>query len=114
MLTMAIDRTKLTPGVTAVDLPRPVVVKLTIPPGYFRKDIVREPFAELIGSGLPFNLALTPEAVEGANLIFLPLDFVRHTQAADEPQTLAKAAKRPTAKSAIFDLDKTLWGGILL
>src|SRR3546814_19742821 len=85
---MAIDRTKLTPGITAVDLPRPVVVKLAIPPGYFRKDIARETFAELIGSGLPFNLALTPEAVDGAPLIFLTLDFVRDTQAAQSQPTI--------------------------
>src|SRR3546814_20188549 len=95
---MAIDRTKLTPGITAVNLPRPVVVKLAIPPGYFRKDIARETFAELIGSGLPFNLALTPEAVEGAHLIFLTLDFVRDTQAADDPEKLAEAATPPRSE----------------
>src|SRR3546814_8248151 len=61
-----------------------------------------------------FNLALTPEAVEGAHLIFLTLDFVRHTQAADDAEKLAKAAKRPPAKCVIFDLDNTLWDGVLL
>src|SRR3546814_16861610 len=67
MLTMAIDRTKLTPGVPAVHLPRPVVVKRTIPPGYFRKDIVRETFAQLTGLRMPVTLSLTPEEVTGAH-----------------------------------------------
>lgn len=114
MLTMEIDRTKLMPAIAAADLPRPVVAKLTIPPGYFRDDIPRETFAELIGSGLPFNLALTPEAVEGAHLIFLTLDFIGHTQAADTPEKLVESAKRPPAKCVIFDLDNTLWDGVLL
>ncbi|WP_158274607.1 HAD-IIIC family phosphatase [Sphingosinicella humi] len=115
MLTMGIDRTKLTPGITAADLPRPVVAKLTLPPGYFREDIARETYAELIGSGLPFNLALTPEADEGTHLIFLSLDFVSYAQAAGGLTAKhQQRVKRPPAKCVIFDLDNTLWDGVLL
>lgn len=116
LLSMAIDRTKVEGGTSPAQLPRPVLRKLVIPPGYFREDLPAELFAALVGSGHPFNLALTPEAPEGTHLVFLTLDFVRHRAAmavAAEPE--ASAAKpRTSAKCVVFDLDNTLWKGILL
>ena len=115
LFSMAVDRTKVPGTVAAADLPRPVLKKLVVPPGYFREDLPRSSFDELVASHLPFNLAITPEAVEGTHLVFLSLDFVRFKDAADGKLPAAGSGReRPNAKCVVFDLDDTLWRGILL
>lgn len=115
LFSMAVDRTKVAATGAGSDLPRPVLRKLVVPPGYFREDLPRSAFAEMITSNLPFNLAITPEAVEGAHLIFLSVDFVCFKDQAREtiPVTLTNR-QQPGAKCVVFDLDDTLWRGILL
>ena len=115
LFSMAVDRTKVPGTLAPGDLPRPVLKKLVVPPGYFREDLPRSSFGELVASNLPFNLALTPEAVEGTHLVFLSLDFVRFRDAArDKPPAAGSGHQRPNAKCVVFDLDDTLWRGILL
>ena len=106
LLSMAVDRTRLTEPLRPDQLPRPLLRRMTIPPGHVRLDVPRAEFAPLLASGLPFGIALTPEAAEGTHLVFLTLDFVSLPEA---PQ-----AARPAAKCVIFDLDNTLWDGVLL
>lgn len=115
-LLMFIDRSRIGRSVRADQLPAPVVRKLEVGPGYFREDFPREAFQTLIGSRLPFGIALTPMGEEGAHLVFLTLDFVQYrsraAQAATDMQTAAR--KAPPAKCVVFDLDNTLWDGVLL
>lgn len=115
-LSMFIDRARIGRTVRADQLPAPVMRRLEIAPGYFRQDIPREDFQTLIGSGLPFGIALTPLGEEGATLVFLTLDFVQYRAKAETAQADAQAARRkvPAAKCVVFDLDNTLWDGVLL
>lgn len=112
LLSMSVDRTRLSAGITPDRLPPPFPLKLSVPPGYFRRDIPREALAHLLEPGLPFNIALVP-AADGAHLIFLTLEFVEYRKAAALAEARAPA-KLPPAKCVIFDLDNTLWEGILL
>lgn len=116
LFSMNIDRTKVGPQLPPATLPRPVLERLVVPPGYFRFDLPSHRFRELVASGHAFNLALTPEAPEGTHLVFLTLDFVRY--ASPHPAAAAAArlpdAGRPRAKCVVFDLDNTLWDGVLL
>lgn len=114
-LVMFIDRSRIGRKVTADQLPAPVVRKLEVKPGYFREDVPREAFGTLIGSRLPFGLGLTPLSEEGAHLVFLTLDFVQYgKQAASAVADAPLARKAPPAKCVVFDLDNTLWDGVLL
>lgn len=115
LLAMAVDRTKLEPNTRPDQLPAPVIERIAVPPGYFRLDLPRERFAQLVGSGLPFGITITPEGAEGAHLVFLSLDFVSYRQEpADTSGAPEAGAPRPDAKCVVFDLDNTLWDGILL
>src|SRR3546814_6304132 len=89
---MSVDRTKVEPEAARAGLPRPVLERIVVPPGYFRFDLPSHRFRELVESGHAFNLALTPEAPEGTHLVFLTLDFVR-----DESPRPAAAAHLPDA-----------------
>ena len=115
LLSIAVDRTRLSRPLTADQLPRPVLRRLVVQPGYFREDIPASDFAHIAASGLPFSLALTPADAEGAHLVFLSLDLVEYRERARSAATATpSAAARPAAKCVIFDLDHTLWEGVLL
>ena len=133
-LSVAVERTKLSPSVRVDQLPPPFVVRFSIPPGYFRRDIPFEQLSPVIDTLLPFGISIVPEAGEGVHLVFLTLDFVVYDkpeappnvtvistlttiQPADPPPLAATTpgqAARPAAKCVVFDLDNTLWQGILL
>jgi FkbH-like protein len=113
LLSMAVDRTRLAQPLAPSQLPRPLLRTLTVPPGYFREDVPAADFAQITGSGLPFSIALTPGAEDGTHLVFLTLDLVEYRQARSAA-TPATAPARPAAKCVVFDLDNTLWDGILL
>jgi len=132
---VALDRTKIPKSVRPEQLPPPFIVKFAIAPGYFRRDIPFESMASIVDTNLAFNLSIIPDSGEGVHLVFLALDFVvydsgekaaanvtpisRLTTIAPVPfrsvaeQTKIKA-DRPPAKCVVFDLDNTLWSGILL
>lgn len=100
-------------------IPVPYVRLITIEPGYNRIDIPAAEIAPIYASGLPFNMALIPNAGEGAHLVFLRLDLVTYAPAAPQPVPPDTAlpspdAARPAAKCVVFDLDNTLWDGVLL
>ncbi|HEY4546447.1 MAG TPA: HAD-IIIC family phosphatase [Pedomonas sp.] len=115
-LLMFIDRSRIGRTLRPDQLPTPVVRKLEVGPGYFREDLPREVFQTLIGSRLPFGIALTPLGEEGAHLVFLTLDFVEYRRAPAQVAENAaiEARKVPPAKCVVFDLDNTLWDGVLL
>jgi FkbH-like protein len=112
LLSMAVDRSKIGSDLLPHQLPPPVFERMTVPPGYFRQRVPSRRFAALLSSGLPFNVAITP-AGEGARIVFLTLDFIADGAAAALPATAPEKPK-PAAKCVVFDLDNTLWEGILL
>lgn len=114
LLSMAVDRTRLVQPLPASQLPRPLLRRLTIQPGYFREDISACELEQITGSGLPFSIALTPGAEDGTHLVFLSLGLVEYRSAARPAAAPAAPPARPAAKCVVFDLDNTLWNGILL
>jgi len=112
-LAMAIDRGQLGRALTAEQLPPALFRRLSFAPGYSLERIPRAAFRAIVESDLPFNIALTPQPDGGAHLVFLTLDFVAGDAGAEATATAADVA-RPAAKCVVFDLDNTLWDGILV
>jgi len=64
--------------------------RLELPPGYSRHAIAFRDFAAVTEVGLPFDIALIPEADADPTLIFLTADFVKfaaNSPALAPPQT---------------------------
>ena len=81
---------------------------LTFPKGYSRHEFDRRLFQSFTETGLPFNIALVPEADTSAKLVILTADFVIY-------RNKTGAGKSRTAiKCVVWDLDNCLWDGILL
>src|SRR5262249_31842144 len=80
---------------------------VSCPPGYSRHEIDFDQLRGVINSGHPFVVQIIPEADSQARLVFLAADFVR--LAADAARRSNKAIK-----CVVFDLDNTLWKGILI
>ncbi len=83
----------------------PFSTTLSIGPGYSKYAFDRALFQAITSPGLPFDIALTPEANSSAKLILLTADFVKYHKQR-QPQTKIKCV--------VWDLDNTLWQGILL
>lgn len=124
---VAIDRTKLPKTIRADQLPPPFTTRIAIPPGYLQQHIPAEYLESILDSGLAFSMSIMPNGGEGLHLVFLALDLVSYAQpevrAAFAPTPVqhhriapapATPSKRPAAKCVVFDLDNTLWSGILL
>ncbi|WP_225421520.1 HAD-IIIC family phosphatase [Sphingomonas parva] len=111
LLSMAVDRSGCDPEARPEQLPRPFLRTLTLNPGYNREEVPAGAFGQLISAGLAFSIALTPGAEDGAQLVFLALDLVKQG-ARSVKRALSPA--QPAAKCVIFDLDNTLWDGVLL
>lgn len=77
-------------------------------PGYSKHEFSQRQFADVTEAGLPFDVALYPDADSRAHLVFLTADFVAYKQT-----TIAKQ-KAPNIKCVVWDLDNTLWRGVLL
>src|SRR5205814_5698934 len=75
-LTASIDKLRLGRMVAPDQLPRPVAIALEAAPGFSRQVLGVAGMAQILGSGLPFNLALTPAGGEDLHLIFRRLDLV--------------------------------------
>jgi FkbH-like protein len=78
-------------------------------PGYSRHEFDRRLFESFTETALPFNVTLTPEADAAARLVFLTADFVRYK--AKKPSSTPKL---PDIKCVVWDLDNTMWDGILV
>ena len=111
-LAVAVDRTKLPPSLEPGQIPNPVFERLIVPSGYFRLDLPGSRFEALLSSDFPFGITITPGPVDGAHLVFLTLEFVQYEDAACEKPIVKDAPK--AAKCVVFDLDNTLWEGVLL
>lgn len=116
LFTAHVDVKKLTRAIPADQLPRPFAATIELPAGRSAHEIDIAAMAPLMQSGLPFLLALSPQGESGAHLLFRRIELgragaagVTSAQHALPARTYAKSAKL-----VIFDLDNTLWDGILL
>jgi len=101
-------------------MPSPYRKRMTIPPGRYREMIPYAEFRHVVESGMPFNLALTPQGEDGSHLVFIGLDLVKFATPRNRGVAPQRAnapgpeVRRPAAKCVVFDLDQTLWEGVLL
>jgi FkbH-like protein len=89
--------------------PAPFRTRLRLPAGYSRHRIDRDRFAAVVDCGRPFKIALLPEAEADLTLVFLTLDFI-----IDGGGTEAGNGEGEPIKCVVFDLDDTLWTGVLV
>jgi FkbH-like protein len=94
------------------ELPLPFVAKVTCPPGYSRHQFEARFFERVTASGLPFDIAITPEGDNTAHLVFLTCDFVIFDKA--KATAGQKDGALPAIKCIVWDLDNTMWKGVLL
>jgi FkbH-like protein len=83
---------------------------IAVPPGFHREKIPASEISKSFDLRAPFSVELIPnDILDGTTLIFGLLDFV---QSGAQP----KAASRELArvKCIVWDLDNTLWNGILV
>ncbi len=113
--TAMIDKLRLPREIPSEQLPRPLAIAIETPPGFSQHVVQIDGMLDILRSGLPFNLALTPADGEDPHLIFQRLDLVAFSK--ERPSAKAtdtKMAHSKPAKLVIFDLDNTLWEGVLL
>jgi FkbH-like protein len=91
--------------------PAPFRRAVRLAPGHGRHAIPYPAFAPVIDCGLPFKISVTPTG-STPRLIFLALDFVRWADRAMAER--GAAAEAPAIKCVVFDLDETLWHGVLV
>jgi FkbH-like protein len=111
LLTVNVDQARLTRAIPIEQQPRPFRTAIEVQPGPNRHVIPTAEFAGILGSGLPFLLGVTVDGEDTAHLAFGRLDLV---WLPDAPRAEAEKKPRPNAKCVVFDLDNTLWKGILL
>ena len=89
-------------------LPPPFTTSVTLDPGYSRHRFERRLFEAVTDSGIPFKMTLVPQGDDAVRLVFLTLDFVTTRGGVGRD-------RRPEGiKCVVFDLDNTLWEGVLL
>lgn len=103
----------LVDAAAAASAPPPFRAAVRLPRGYSRYVIPNDAFAAVTGCGLPFKMSLTPIGAT-PRLVFLALDFVVWSEQGRRNATPPVAADAPAVKCVVFDLDETLWHGILV
>src|SRR6185437_12834461 len=116
VLTVAVDKLRLARQVRSDQLPRPMNVAIDAEPGFSRHTVAVDAMRDILSSGLPFNLAITPAEAEDVHLIFRRLDLVKlaRTDTDGAAAVVKESGPAKPAKLVIFDLDNTLWDGVLL
>lgn len=113
--TAMIDKGRLPRAIRSDQLPHSLAVGIEAPPGFSRHVVPAAGMRDILTSGLPFNLSITPADGDDAHLIFRKLDLVAFEKATDGAAGPAKGpAPAKAGKLVIFDLDNTLWDGVLL
>lgn len=114
LLTATIDVKKLPRAIPADQLPQPFASNIDLNAGFSSHSIDASGMGPLLRSGLPFLLSLAPAGERGAHLLFHRLDLVRNPKPEAGAAKAAAPAPAKAAKLVIFDLDNTVWDGILL
>ncbi|TVR80185.1 MAG: HAD-IIIC family phosphatase [Rhodospirillales bacterium] len=98
-------------------MPPPYLDRFELPPGLSRFHVDATRFHHILTCGRRFKISVMPEAEQSITLVFLALDFVRMRALGaghvNDATPTADAAARPAVKCVVFDLDNTLWHGIL-
>lgn len=114
LLSIAVDKARLDKAWSASQLPPPVTIALTLQPGANRLSIPLGDAAAIFECGLPFNLALAPLGEKTPHLTVFELEVVFEPVIAPPAPDAGTIAPTTAAKLVVFDLDHTLWDGILL
>jgi FkbH-like protein len=114
LLGIEIDQLHLPRAVPMADQPRPFRRAIVAAPGLTTVRVPGDAFAPIVTSGLPFLVHLSVEGDRAAHVLFGALDFEWDRESAAEPLARAIDPRRPPAKCVVFDLDDTLWDGVLL
>jgi FkbH-like protein len=85
----------------------PVVHTLALPPGYSRNGFEVRSLDRFLVPRVPFSITLVPEADSNARLVFLCADFVKYKRRSLSPH-------QEQIKCVVWDLDNTLWDGVLI
>jgi FkbH-like protein len=83
---------------------------IAIAPGYVRARIAFEEIARVVDVTEPFEVEIVPNDCENTTLYFGLMDFVKERSAV----ALVDSAPKKTIKCVVWDLDNTLWDGVLL
>jgi FkbH-like protein len=85
----------------------PVIHTLALAPGYSCNAFAVHSLDRFLLPRVPFSITLVPEADSNARLVFLCADFVKYKRR-PVPQ------HRGQIKCVVWDLDNTLWDGVLI
>ncbi|MEQ9662913.1 MAG: HAD-IIIC family phosphatase [Parasphingopyxis sp.] len=110
VLQISVDRSRMNEQSLTEDIPVPFLQTLRLDPGHFSEIVPGDSFAAIADSGLPYEIALDP-LQEDTHLVFLTLELIESPERLNEEQA---EAQDPPVKCVIFDLDQTLWDGILI
>jgi FkbH-like protein len=100
------------------DVP-PFQTMIEVSAGYSRAKIPFSDMSRAIGGQQPFEVEIIPNECENTVLYFGLMDFVREKSQAEKekpeskPEKTAASAPQPL-KCIVWDLDNTLWDGILI
>jgi FkbH-like protein len=83
---------------------------IAIAPGYVRARIAVEDIAREVDVTEPFEVEIVPNGCENTTLYFGLMDFVKERGAVAH----ADSAREKRIKCVVWDLDNTLWDGVLL
>ena len=81
---------------------------VSLPSGYSRHEIDAGLLRPVLTSERPFKISMIPEAGNNARLVFLTADFAKFRE---KPGAKGETKK---IKCVVWDLDNTLWKGILI
>jgi FkbH-like protein len=90
-----------------VQLSKGFMTTIVCPRGYSRHEIDMALLRSTVESGVPFLVRLVPEADTDARLVFLSANFVKFAARLQDSDPRK-------VKCLVFDLDNTLWKGILV
>ena len=92
---------------------RPFVENISVGPGYSRSTIAFGDISRIVDMSQSFELEIVPNDCADTTLYFGLMDFVRAPRVA-EGAPAAKAEKAAAIKCVVWDLDNTLWDGVLI
>lgn len=92
---------------TFVQLSQGFTDTVVCPRGYSRHEIAIALLRPIVDSGAPFLIRLIPEADNEARLVFLSAEFVKFAARVENSESRK-------VKCVVFDLDNTLWKGVLV
>lgn len=117
ILTAYVDRLRMTRVARPDQLPHPSSFRIELPPGRTRQLFDAKGLWPVLESQLPFNLSLAPADGDRPHLVIHRAELVRveepQSDAADIPVKTPPISTK-AAKIVVFDLDNTLWDGVLL